>query len=107
LFDQAGLERLRAKSRRLSGYLQYWIDRVADGRIRVLTPPDPAARGCQLSLELRTGGRELFEVLQAEGIVGDYREPGVVRVAPVPLYNRYHEVWRMGRALERWSRAAP
>jgi kynureninase len=103
LFDEAGIDRLRAKSRRLTGYLQYQVDRVGDERIRVLTPREPEARGCQLSLFASSAGRELFNALQEAGIVGDYRDPDVIRVAPVPLYNTFHEVWRFGQALERWS----
>ena len=106
LFDEAGIDRLRAKSRRLTGYLQYLVDRVGDGRIRVLTPREPEARGCQLSLYASSGGRELFNALQEEGIVGDYRDPDVIRVAPVPLYNTFHEVWRFAQALERWSQGS-
>ncbi len=94
---------LRAKSVRLTAYLRYWIDRCG-GRIDVLTPHDPASRGCQLSMQVRDRPRELFRALQAGGVVGDYREPGVVRVAPVPLYNSFHDVWRFGQVLEGWCR---
>jgi kynureninase len=104
LFDEAGIETLRAKSVRLTGYLQYLIDRVDDARVRVLTPRVPEQRGCQLSLHVREGSRELFEALQAAAVVCDYRKPDVIRVAPVPLYNTFHEVWRFGEALGAWSR---
>jgi kynureninase len=104
MFDEAGMKRLRAKSLRLTGYLRYQVERVGDGRIAVLTPREAERHGCQLSLHVDGGGRTLFDALQSEGIVGDYREPDVVRVAPVPLYNTFHEVWRFGRVLERWSR---
>jgi len=104
IFDEAGMERLRDKSLRLTGYLRYLIDRVNDPRVDVLTPRDERDRGCQLSLHVRERGKELFRALQDDGIVGDYREPDVVRVAPVPLYNTYHEVWRFSETLQRWSR---
>lgn len=103
-FDEAGMPALRAKSKLLSEYLLYWIDRAGDRRIRVLTPRDPDGRGCQLSLHVREDARELFGALQAAGVIGDYREPDVIRVAPVPLYNTFHEVWRLGQALADWSR---
>ncbi len=103
LFDEAGMPALRAKSKRLTAYLEAWIDEVGDSRLRVLTPRDPDARGCQLSLQIHDGAREMFRVLVDHGVIGDYREPDTVRVAPVPLYNSFHDVWRFGRALRRWS----
>lgn len=99
LFDRATMPTLRAKAERLTGYLEYLLDRLPRGRVEVLTPVDPAARGCQLSLRVPQGAREASEALRAAGIVGDYREPDVIRLAPVPLYNTFHEVWRAGRAL--------
>jgi kynureninase len=103
LFDEAGMPALRAKSVLLTAYLQHWIDRAGGGRIEVLTPRDPAARGCQLSLRLRERARELFDALRGAGVVGDFRPPDVVRLAPVPLYNTFHEVWRFGQVLAAWS----
>ena len=103
LFDEAGAPALRAKSQRLTAYLEAWIDEVDDARVRVLTPRDPDARGCQLSLQLRDGAPEMFRVLVDHGVIGDYREPDTVRVAPVPLYNTFHDVWRFGQGLRRWS----
>lgn len=105
LFEEVGMKRLRAKSRRLTGYLQQWIDAVGDRRLVVLTPAEPSARGCQISMRVEERPRELFEALRGEGVIGDYREPDVVRVAPAPLYNTFHEVWRFGQALRAWSRA--
>lgn len=104
LFDEAGMPALLAKSLRLTAYLEAFIDHVGDPRIEVLTPRAPAARGCQLSLAVRDGGRRLFERLRSAGVVVDYREPDVVRAAPVPLYNSFQDVWRFGRALADWAR---
>lgn len=103
IFDQAGLQALRQKSLGLTGYLESWVDAVGDERVRIITPRDPGSRGCQISLEVSGGSRALFEALQEQGIVGDHREPDAIRVAPVPLYNSYHDVWRFGVALQRWS----
>jgi len=64
-------------------------------------PREPAHRGCQLSLRVRDRARELFRALEAEGVVGDFRDPDVIRVAPVPLYNTFHEVWRFAAILSR------
>lgn len=106
MFDSIGIPALRAKSLRLTGYLLYLLDQIdrADPpppRYEVITPRDPAARGCQLSILVHRQPRELFERLQTEGIVCDYREPNVIRVAPVPLYNTFHEVWRFADLLRR------
>jgi kynureninase len=103
IFEQAGIERLRAKSLRLTAYLQWWIERIDDPRIVSLTPREPHGRGCQISLRVAQRSRELFEVLHSRGVVGDYRQPDVLRFAPVPLYNTFHEVWRLGREIAQWS----
>jgi kynureninase len=103
LFDDAGLPALRAKSKKLTAYMQSWVDHAADGRIETLTPRPADERGCQLSLRALGRPRELFVALREAGIVGDFREPDVVRVAAVPLYNSFHDVWSFGRALEAWA----
>jgi len=101
LFDEAGMDRLRAKSERLTAYLVHLLDRLPGDAVRVITPRDPAARGCQVSMRIGHDARGLFEDLAREGFVGDFRPPDVVRIAPVPLYNTYHEVWRFARVLAR------
>jgi kynureninase len=93
LFDEAGMPALRAKSQRLTGYLQYLLDQLPPGRYEVITPREPSERGCQLSLLVQDRPRELMRVLTETGVVCDFREPNVIRVAPVPLYNNFHEVW--------------
>jgi len=105
IFDEVGMEALRAKSVRLTGYLQYLIDHIPSERFQVITPRDPSARGCQLSIRVREQPGELLQALAAEGIVVDFREPDVIRAAPVPLYNTFHEVWRFAEVLAR--RGAP
>ena len=92
LFDQAGMTALRAKSEALTGYLEHLIRERCGDQVAILTPPEPAERGCQLSLRLKDGKR-VFERLSASGIVCDWREPDVIRAAPVPLYNRYTEAF--------------
>ena len=101
LFDEAGMPSLRAKSACLTGYLQYLLDQLPPGPFEVVTPREPAARGCQLSLRVRERPRELLHALEEEGIVGDFREPDIIRVAPVPFYNTFHEVWAFARVLAR------
>ena len=99
IFDLAGVAALRAKSERLTGYLEFLIRRLPSRRFEILTPVEPEARGCQLSIR-SSGAEETVGVLRsAHGIVGDFRAPDVIRLAPVPSYNTFHEVWRVWRAL--------
>jgi kynureninase len=100
LFHDAGLAHLRAKSVALTGYLAFLLDSLP---VEVLTPTGSQARGCQLSLRLGGGaghGRAVFEYLQRAGMVCDWREPDVIRAAPVPLYNSFEDVLRFATALE-------
>jgi kynureninase len=103
IFMDAGMARLRAKSLALTGLLARRLEETVAGEIEILTPRSPARRGCQLSLRLRDGadtGRAVHERLGAAGIVCDWREPDVIRVAPVPLYNRYQDIERFVAALK-------
>jgi kynureninase len=104
VFDRAGMDALRTKSRQLTAYLEGWVQQAGGGRIELLTPGDAEARGCQLSLRPVARSRELFDDLTRQGIVADYRDPGVIRLAPVPLYNSFHDVWTCGRAIAGWGR---
>jgi kynureninase len=101
LFDQATMPALRQRSLHLTGYLLDLLDRLPAGRFEVITPRDPAERGCQVSLLLHDRPREVLALLQAEGVLCDFREPNVIRVAPVPLYNTFHEVWTFAQILAR------
>ena len=94
--EAGGMAPLREKSERLTGYLEWLLGRELADAIEILTPPEPARRGCQLSLRVTAdgAGRAVFERVEASGVTCDWREPDVIRVAPVPLYNRYDEVWR-------------
>ena len=95
------MERLCLKSARLTGYLQDWLDAIGDARIEVVTPRDPAARGCQLSLVVPVKGREVYDALSKAGVICDWREPDVIRVAPVPLYNTFEEVYQFYEVLQK------
>ncbi|MEE8112053.1 MAG: kynureninase, partial [Acidobacteriota bacterium] len=93
-------EALREKSERLTGYLQFLLDRMPAGRFELLTPRTAAQRGCQVSLRIAGSAPELFKRLRRAGVVVDFRQPDVIRVAPVPLYNSFQEVCRFARILE-------
>ena len=97
--EAGGMQPLRAKSEKLTGYLQFLLDRIGSGAFTVITPRDPAERGAQLSILAHEHPKELFAKLEAAGVKCDFREPNVIRAAPTPLYNTFHEVWRFARLL--------
>ena len=94
LFDEAGMERLRAKSMELTAYLSFLLDRLNNLSFNIITPADPAKRGAQLSLYFHQHGKAIHQKMIEAGIIVDYREPGVIRVAPAPLYNSFGDVHR-------------
>ncbi|MFY0686027.1 MAG: kynureninase [Cyclobacteriaceae bacterium] len=102
LFDRAGIENLRAKSVRLTGYLEYLLlNSVAlQDKLKIITPSNLEERGCQLSLSFHENGRQVFDHLIANNVVLDWREPNVIRVAPTPMYNTFQEVYRFVKLLE-------
>ncbi len=100
IFDEAGgMEALRAKSLRLTGYLQFLLNEIGSQRFTIITPPAPNEHGAQLSILVHEHPKELFEKLEAAGVKTDFREPNVIRVAPAPLYNTFDEVWRFAQIL--------
>jgi kynureninase len=99
IFDDAGMSALRRKSEKLTGYLEFLLGQINDDRISVITPADPSKRGCQLSIRVKDADRGLFESLTARGVSADWREPDVIRVAPVPLYNSFTDVFEFARTL--------
>jgi kynureninase len=94
--EAGGMEPLREKSLRLTGYLEWLLQRELADTVEILTPADPRQRGCQLSLRVKSNrpGKTVLEKLETSGVTCDWREPDVIRVAPVPLYNRYEDVHR-------------
>jgi kynureninase len=94
IFAAAGMQQLREKSESLTGYLEFLLDQHSSGDFTVLTPREPDRRGAQLSLRLNRDGRSICDRLIEQGIVCDWREPDILRVAPVPLYNTYADVYR-------------
>ena len=107
-FDRATLPALRAKSEALTGYLEQLIDTNLRDVLQVVTPREPARRGCQLSIRViggRERGRDLFDFLASRGVLGDWREPDVIRISPVPLYNTHADVLRFARTVQEWRDA--
>lgn len=102
IFSEVGMPALRKKSIRLTGFLAYLLDALdpAGKHYSVITPKDPSARGCQLSILMNhTRGKRVFDALTRKGVIADWREPDVIRVAPVPLYNSFEDVFRFATLL--------
>jgi kynureninase len=104
IFEEAGMENLRAKSEKLTAFAAFLIDNFNQEQdnisIQVLTPNETAERGCQLSLVVDKNGKQVHEKLAQAGVIADWREPDVIRIAPVPLYNSFEDVWRFYKALK-------
>ena len=97
--EAGGMEPLRAKSIKLTGYLEFLLGSTSQSQLSVITPRETNARGCQLSILAHEHPKESFKRLEATGVKCDFREPNVIRVAPTPLYNTFHEVWRFAQIL--------
>jgi len=100
IFDEVGLPALRERSLALTGRLRGMIGARCGERVRVITPEDPESHGAQLSLVMPKAGRGALEGLEGRGVVADFREPNIIRVAPAPLYNTNEDCWRLVEALD-------
>jgi len=103
IFAAAGMSALREKSEKLTGYLEYTIGLLAEefpsAEIKIFTPSDPAQRGCQISIDVAGRERKLFDDMIAAGVIADFREPCIIRMAPVPLYNSFEDVFTFGTVM--------
>lgn len=100
MFEEAGMQNLRSKSIALTGYLAYLLDQLKSLSFTLITPSDPNQRGAQLCLYFEEKGKEIYQKMKEHGIVVDYREPGVIRVAPAPLYCSFKDVYRFYEILK-------
>jgi kynureninase len=100
IFDEATMPGIRKKSEAITGYLESLIDQLPKGFCEVLTPRNPAERGCQLSLKFGKRAQELKELFIQAGVICDFREPDIIRAAPAPLYNKFHDVYRFVEVLK-------
>jgi kynureninase len=104
IFDEAGIDNLIAKGKLLSDYLFFILDEINAGLnkklIQVITPRDEKEKGCQVSMLMLEKGKEVFEALKQHGVLADWREPNVIRVAPVPLYNTFSDVFTFGEIVK-------
>lgn len=109
IFEKAGMDRLRTKSELLTGFLEFLIQQITKEHpiAEIISPKNPFERGCQLSLLIHKGGKAVFDELSQNGIIADWRNPDVIRLAPAPLYNSFKEVFRFAvlleKSLERFS----
>ncbi len=97
IFDELGMEKLVAKSKKLTAYLLFLLNTIETDRIEVITPEE---RGCQISIRVKNGNKELFNKITEKGVIADWREPDVIRVAPVPLYNSFSDVFNFYNILK-------
>lgn len=100
LFDEVGMQALRTKSEKLTGFLEFLIRDLNKDRIEIISPMDPDHRGAQLSIRVKGAGKDLFNRIRQGGVIGDWREPDVIRVAPVPMYNSFVEVYEFVQILK-------
>ncbi|OUV69907.1 MAG: kynureninase [Flavobacteriales bacterium TMED123] len=90
IFDEVGMEKLVSKSKELTDYFMFLLDAIESDRIEIITPKE---RGCQLSIRVKNGNKELFDKITQKGVIADWREPDVIRIAPVPLYNSFTDIF--------------
>lgn len=105
IFDEAGMPALRKKGIALSNYLYFILEDInattAEKTIEIISPKNEEERGCQVSMLMLKNGKKIFDYLSKHSIIADWREPNVIRVAPVPLYNSFKDVWEFGNILQK------
>lgn len=100
IFHEIGMEKLTEKSRKLTGYFEFLLKQLGEDKVRIITPANKEERGCQLSIQVKNADKSLFDKLTKSGVISDWREPDVIRCAPVPLYNSYQDVYNMVERLK-------
>ena len=95
MFNEVGMEQLTKKSKKLTGYFEFLLKELGEDVIRIITPENPDERGCQLSIQVLNADKNLHDKLTETGVISDWREPDVIRCAPVPLYNSFQDVYLM------------
>ena len=101
IFDEVGIETLREKSIKLTAYFEYLLNQLGDENIEIITPSSPSERGCQLSIQVKSANKALHTKLTKAGVISDWREPDVIRVAPAPLYNNFEDVFEFVQRLKK------
>ncbi len=101
VFESAGFDALCDKSKQLTGYFEFLINGLNNEHIKIITPVDPNERGCQLSIQVQNADKKLHQQLMEAGVISDWREPDVIRCAPVPLYNSFEDVYQLVERLKK------
>lgn len=101
MFDEVGMDKLNEKTLKLTGYLEFLVNDLNNDAIEIITPVNTAERGCQLSIQVKNADKTLFDAITKDGVIADWREPDVIRVAPVPMYNSFEDVWNFVDILKR------
>lgn len=100
VFNEVGIKKLVEKSKKLTGYFEFLINKLNNPDIKIITPRNPGERGCQLSIQVKNADKSLHDKLTEAGVISDWREPDVIRCAPVPLYNSFQDVYNMVEKLK-------
>lgn len=100
IFNKVGMEKLILKSKKLTEYLEFLLNEIKSDRIKIITPNNYISRGCQLSIQVLNADKNLHKKLTQSGVISDWREPDVIRVAPIPLYNTFEEMYQMVEKLK-------
>jgi len=100
IFNEIGIEKLVEKSKKLTGYFEFLLKQLGEDKIRIITPTNPDERGCQLSIQVKNADKSLHHKLTKAGVISDWREPDVIRCAPVPLYNSFQDVYHLVEKLK-------
>jgi len=100
MFEEVGMERLRKKAIALTGYMEFLVNSLGDDVINIITPSDPNQRGSQLSIQVKNADKALFDKITEKGVIADWREPDVIRVSAVPMYNSFEDAWLFYRLLK-------
>ncbi|MBV1923848.1 MAG: kynureninase [Flavobacteriaceae bacterium] len=101
VFEEAGFDNIRKKAVKLTGYLEFLVNELNDERINIITPSNPDERGCQLSIQVKSADKSLHTQLTKAGVISDWREPDVIRIAPAPLYNSFEDVFHFVERLKK------
>lgn len=104
IFEEAGMQRLHKKRKLLNEFLWFVVDEINNEKnlFEVITPRNETEHGCQISLLTKSNGKKIFDELTKQGVIADWREPNVIRIAPVPLYNSFEDVWKFGEAINKF-----
>ena len=100
VFARAGMENIWTKARKITGYMEFLVNQMEKKEIKIITPSEPERRGSQLSIQVQNADKSLFDKITARGVIADWREPDVIRVSPIPLYNSYEDVCRFVEILK-------